>query len=120
MTIIPVAIHWGLRVILTILFLFSGSVSAQPLQGPRETIVVTGTYEPLTLEEIDRAIRVLPVRQQSIVLNSLVDVLRLDPSLDGTARAPNGIQADLSIRGASFGQTLILLNGMRLNDAQSG
>jgi iron complex outermembrane receptor protein len=90
------------------------------VQGPHDTIVVTGTYEPLTLEEIDRAIRVLPVRSQSVVLNSLADILRLDPSLDLTARAPNGIQGDLSIRGSSFGQTLILLNGMRLNDPQSG
>ena len=30
------------------------------------------------------------------------------------------MQADLSIRGASFGKTLVLLNGMRLNDPQSG
>ena len=30
------------------------------------------------------------------------------------------MQTDLSIRGANFGQTLVLLNGMRLNDVQSG
>jgi iron complex outermembrane receptor protein len=30
------------------------------------------------------------------------------------------VQVDLSIRGASFGKTLVLLNGMRLNDPQSG
>src|SRR5438067_13812629 len=90
------------------------------MQGQRDTIVVTGTYEPLTIEEIDRAIRVLPVRSQSLVLNTLSDVLKLDPSLDLTERAPNGVQADLSIRGSSFGQTLILLNGQRLNDPQSG
>jgi iron complex outermembrane recepter protein len=91
----------------------------QPSQGQRESIVVTGTYEPLTLEEIDRAIRVLPVRSQSLLLNTLTDVLKLDPSLDVAERAPNGIQADLSIRGGGFGQTLILLNGQRLNDVQS-
>jgi iron complex outermembrane recepter protein len=97
------------------------SLSAQPLQqGQRESVVVTGTYDPLTLEEIDRAIRVLPVRTQSLVMNSLVDVLRLDPSLDLASRAPNGVQADLSIRGSSYGQTLILLNGERLSDPQSG
>ena len=86
----------------------------------KETVVVTGTYEPLALEEIDRAIRVLPVRANSLVLNTLSDALKLDPSLDLAGRAPDGIQADLSIRGSSFGQTLILLNGQRLNDAQSG
>jgi iron complex outermembrane receptor protein len=85
-----------------------------------ETIVVTGTYEPLSLDEIDRAITLLPVRGQGLVLNSLVDVLRLDPSLDVQARAPGGVQDDLSIRGSSFEQTLVLLNGQRLDDVQSG
>jgi iron complex outermembrane receptor protein len=92
----------------------------QPSPGQTQSIVVTGTYEPLSLEEIDRAIRVLPVRSQSLVLNTLSDVLKLDPSLDLAERAPNGVQADLSIRGSSFGQVLILLNGQRLNDVQSG
>ena len=86
----------------------------------RETIVVTGTFEPMSLEEIDRAIRVLPARSQALILNSLSDLLKLDPSLDLQERAPNGVQADLSIRGSSFGQTLVLLNGMRLNDPQTG
>jgi len=87
---------------------------------PHETIVVTGTYEPLSLDEIDRAVTVLPVRDQTQVFNSLADVLRQDPSIDVEARAPDGVQSDLSIRGSSYAQTLVLLNGMRLNDAQSG
>src|SRR5207253_6537606 len=95
-------------------------MQGQPMQGQRDTIVVTGTYEPLTIEEIDRAVRVLPVRTQSLIFNTLSDALKLDPSLDFRERAPNGVQGDLSIRGSSFGQTLILLNGQRLNDAQSG
>ena len=60
------------------------------------------------------------MRSQSLVLNTLVDLLKLDPSLDFAERAPDGVQADLSIRGAGFGKTLVLLNGMRLNDPQSG
>src|ERR1017187_4504622 len=93
----------------------------QPQPQPQhETIVVTGTFEPLSLDEIDRAIRVLPARENALVLNTLVDLLRLDPSLDLQERAPDGVQTDLSIRGSSFGQTLVLLNGQRLNDVQSG
>jgi iron complex outermembrane receptor protein len=85
-----------------------------------ETVVVTGTYEPMSLEEIDRAIRILPARSESLVLNTLSDLLKLDPSLDFEERAPDGVQGDLSIRGSAFGKTLVLLNGMRMNDAQSG
>jgi iron complex outermembrane receptor protein len=107
-----------LRTRFTLLLAFA--TAAALAQQPSQTVVVTGTFEPLTLEEIDRAIRVLPARSQSLVLDSLVDLLRLDPSVDLQERAPGGVQADVSIRGASFGQTLVLLNGQRLNDVQSG
>jgi iron complex outermembrane receptor protein len=105
-----------------IVFLAFTPVLAPAQQPPqqRDTVVVTGTFEPMSLEEIDRAIRVLPARSQSLTLNTLVDLLKLDPSLDIEERAPGGVQGDLSIRGASFGQTLVLLNGMRLNDPQTG
>ena len=89
-------------------------------QAPvHETIVVTGTADPLPLAEIDRSVLVLPVRELNLLANSLADLLRLDASLDLLERGPNGIQADVSIRGGAFGQTLFLLNGLRLNDAQS-
>ncbi len=82
--------------------------------------MVTGTYDPLSLDEIDRAITLLPARNMTLLIDNLVDLLRLDPSLDLQERAPGGVQTDLSIRGGSFGQTLVLLNGQRLNDVQSG
>ncbi len=81
---------------------------------------MTGTFEPLSLDEMDRTLRVLPARENRLVLNTLVDLLRLDPSLDLQERAPDGVQTDLSVRGANFGQTLVLLNGFRMDDAQSG
>jgi iron complex outermembrane receptor protein len=81
---------------------------------------VTGTYEPIPLEEADRPVRSFDVRNLELVTNSFADLLKLDPSLDLRQRAPNGVQADLSIRGANFGQTLVLLDGLRLNDVQSG
>lgn len=49
-----------------------------------------------------------------------MDYLQLDPSVDLRQRAPDGVQADLSIRGSTFGQTLVLLNGLRMKDAQTG
>jgi iron complex outermembrane recepter protein len=85
-----------------------------------ESIVVTGTAEPVALEEADRSLTLLPVPPNLLLANTIVDFLRLDPSLDLQERGPNGMQADISIRGAGYGQTLILLNGQRLNDVQSG
>jgi iron complex outermembrane receptor protein len=82
--------------------------------------VVTGAWEPIPLEEADRTVETLPVRAAPLLFNSLAAFLRLAPTLDLRERAGNGVQADLSIRGAAFGQTLVLLNGRRLNDPQSG
>ena len=48
-----------------------------------------------------------------------VDALATEPSLDFRQRAPNDIQADVSIRGSSFGETLTLVNGVRMDDVQS-
>jgi iron complex outermembrane receptor protein len=101
-----------------LLILLAISLSAQ--QPVHQSIVVSGTWEPIPLEEADRAILSLPVRELRLTLISLPDLLRLDPSLDLRQRAPNGLQGDLSIRGATFGQTLVLLNGRRMSDPQSG
>jgi iron complex outermembrane receptor protein len=107
--------------VLLICFLaFSLCLNGQSPPTRTDSVVVTGTWEPLELDELDRSVTVLPVRTEELLLNSWMDVLRLDPSLDLRERAPNGVQSDISIRGANFGQTLVLLNGIRVNDAQSG
>jgi iron complex outermembrane receptor protein len=92
-----------------------------PAQTTRtEVVVVTGTAEPIPLEEIDRSVDVLPVAADTTLATALVDFLRSDASVDVMARAPGGVQTDVSIRGGSFEQTLVLLDGQRLNDPQTG
>ncbi len=106
--------------ILLLLPVFLCPAQQQQPAPQHETIIVTGTFDPLALDEMDRAITLLPARNMYLVTNTLSDLLRLDPSLDLEQRSPDGVQGDLSIRGGSFGQTLVLLNGLRLNDVQSG
>src|SRR5690606_39868569 len=53
-------------------------------------------------------------------VNTVTDVLRLVASIDVRARGERGVQTDFSIRGAHFGQMLMLVDGVRLNDPQSG
>ena len=81
---------------------------------------MTGAFDPVSFDEMDRVVTVSLAREQELLLKSIVDLLELDPSIDLQERAPDGVQTDLSIRGSNFGQTLVLLNGERLNDAQSG
>jgi iron complex outermembrane receptor protein len=84
-----------------------------------EQLVVTGSYDVVPLEETDRSVSTINVGQSPSSYRNWADVLQQDPSLDVQQRAP-GTSADISIRGSSFGETLILVNGLRLNDVQTG
>ncbi len=99
----------------------NGAAPQQHPQQRKDTVVVTGTYEPVPLGEADRDISVLDLpSRERILFGSIADLLRLDSSIDLGERVPGGVQSDISIRGGAFGQTLVLLNGFRLNDPQTG
>jgi len=83
-------------------------------------VLVTGTFEPIPLEETQRSVMSIGVQRAPLLFSSDVGYLRLDPSIDPQERAPGGVQSDLSIRGSTFGQTLVLIDGLRVNDAQTG
>ena len=107
------------RSVLIALFVFP-CLAQQPSPPPRkDVVVVTGTYEPVPLDESERTVRVFDVQRSRTLVNSVSDYLQMDSSVDLQRRAPGDTQADLSIRGGTFAQSLVLLNGMRINDAQS-
>jgi len=100
--------------------LFAQQSSQNPaIPSQQDSIVVTGTYQPVPLSESDRVVEVFHVNQNSILFDSFSDYLRQDSSVDLQQRAPDTVQSDISIRGGTYGQTLVLLNGIRINDAQS-
>lgn len=80
---------------------------------------MTGTFTPVPETEIDRSVNVIEVPNQGLLFKSWTDDLQFVPSIDLQQRAPNDIQGDLTIRGSTFGETLVLLNGMRMDDVQS-
>ncbi len=82
--------------------------------------MVTGTFGPVPVNEIDRSVSLIDTRDNLILFNHWTNYLQQDSSIDLQERGVDGVQADLSIRGSTFAQTLVLLNGLRMNDAQSG
>jgi outer membrane cobalamin receptor len=97
--------------------------TAQILSDPpppveKTIVVVTGTFEPAPLEEINRSVDVIEVRETAPLHHYWTEALESDASIDLRQRG-NGVQGDLSIRGSTFGQTLVLLDGLRMNDAQT-
>lgn len=102
---------------------FAGAQQSQTAKTPEpvaQSITVTTTVEPMPFSEGERSVDVLKPSAQPFLTNSAVDVLRTDPSLNVQARAGNGVQADLSIRGTTFEQSLVLLNGFHINDPETG
>ena len=51
---------------------------------------------------------------------SLAELLQFETGIDIRRRGPNDVQTDVSIRGGNFEQVLILLNGVRMSDPQTG
>jgi len=87
----------------------------------RQTVVVTGAARPVELGSVTRAMTIITREQiDRLPAQSVADVLRLSSSVDVRMRGVRGVQSDFAVRGASFGQMLVLVDGVRLNDAQSG
>ena len=112
-------------VLLSLLPCLPAFAQQTPPHGPalpvtQQAVEVTTTIPPIPLSESNRAVETLDTRDQPLLFNNFTDYLRQDPSLNLQARSPNGVQADLSIRGTTFEQSLILLNGLRINDPETG
>ncbi|MCJ7935975.1 MAG: TonB-dependent receptor [Chryseobacterium sp.] len=51
---------------------------------------------------------------------SIDEILQQVSGMDIRRRGANGVQSDIGFRGSSFEQVLLLLNGIRMNDSQTG
>lgn len=87
----------------------------------RPTVVVTASRVPLELSNVARTVDVMHAHDlQRLPVRSIQDALVFVPGVDLRTRGPYGAQSDVSIRGGSYEQTTVLLNGMRLTDPQTG
>jgi len=82
-------------------------------------MVVLGSSVPVPLAESSAAVVVLPVEDKTLLLESPQELLRQDASVYLEERGAGGGQADLVLRGGTFEQALVLLNGFRINDSQT-
>ena len=87
----------------------------------KDEIIVTAGMVPVSVSEVPRSVSIISQEDiQNSPVQNLQDLLSYVPELDVRARGLEGVQADVSIRGGSFEQTLILLDGVKLNDPQTG
>jgi iron complex outermembrane receptor protein len=118
----PMQLSGRRRAGLAIALACAGAAPAGAAQDPfRQTVVVTAAATPVELGTVTRTLTVITRDQiDALPVHSVAEVLRLASSVDVRARGERGVQTDFAIRGANFGQMLVLVDGVRLNDAQSG
>ena len=86
-----------------------------------DEIEVSAQRAPVTYSQVARIISVIESDQiEAAPVSSIQDLLEYALSVDIRQRGTHGVQADVSVRGGSFDQTLILLNGINLSDPQTG
>jgi vitamin B12 transporter len=86
-----------------------------------DTILIKSTRIDLPFKESSRTITVITseVIKNSAATN-VADLLQQVAGVDIRRRGTGGSQADLYIRGGGFDQTLLLVDGIKMDDAQTG
>ncbi len=106
--------------LISIVFLHS-SLAPGAQNSIEERVIVTANAYPVPFENLSRTVTVLTSDEISrLPVHSIADVLAYIASVDVRSRSPLGLQADLSVRGSAFSQVLILVDGLRINNSQTG
>ena len=86
-----------------------------------DSIVITSSRIDIPFQKKSKTIILITSKQiQKSTATSLVDLLQQSAGIDIRQRGVKGMQADLYIRGGSFDQTLLLIDGIKTEDPQTG
>src|SRR5690554_3608564 len=91
------------------------------MQYDLEEVEVTASRAPVLYSEVARVLSVIGAQEiEQMPAQSVQDLLEYVAGVDIRQRGAEGVQADISIRGGTFDQLLILLNGINITDPQTG
>lgn len=104
----------------TLLLLFIANLAlAQEIS--LDPVTVTSSLVEKRASQTGRNIAVIKGEYfQQLPVHSIDDLLRYVPGLEIQARGPQGSQSDIVLRGGTFQQVLVILDGIRLNDPNTG
>ncbi|MDB4199305.1 TonB-dependent receptor [Polaribacter sp.] len=86
-----------------------------------DTILIKSTRIDLPFKENSRTINVITAKDiKNSAATNVADLLQQVAGVDIRRRGSAGSQADLYIRGGGFDQTLLLIDGIKMDDAQTG
>ena len=110
----------SIKIVYVLLFTCA-SIYAQNDTIKLKEVIVSGNRISLPISEDSRTISYISneMIQQSAATN-LTDLLQNVAGIDIRKRGVEGMQSDLFIRGGSFEQTLLLIDGVKMDDPQTG
>jgi len=86
-----------------------------------DPVTVVSNFVPEPASKTGRnVISIKGDRFATLPVHSIDELLRFIPGFEAQMRGPAGAQADFSIRGGTFQQVLVILDGIRLNDPNTG
>lgn len=107
--------------IFTSLFVIYGHIQAQENSETLEEVLITAGRIDLSFSKNSRTIQIISSEEiENSGANNVADLLQQVTGVDIRRRGTGGSQADLYIRGGSFDQTLLLIDGIKVEDAQTG
>jgi len=105
---------------LALLGVFSNS-TAQEKEIELDPITITASLTPVSASKTGRNILIIKGDAlQKLPVQSIDELLRYVPGVEVQSRGPMGAQGDITIRGGTFQQVLVILDGIRLNDPLTG
>lgn len=94
---------------------------AQEKEIELDPITITASLTPVSASKTGRNILIIKGDAlQKLPVQSIDELLRYVPGVEVQSRGPMGAQADFTIRGGTFQQVLVILDGIRLNDPLTG
>ncbi|MFA8300859.1 MAG: TonB-dependent receptor plug domain-containing protein [Hyphomicrobiales bacterium] len=86
-----------------------------------DEVIVTAQRSPVVYSKIARVVNVIDKDEiAALPVQSINELLRYASGVDIRQRGSDDVQADVVIRGGTFDQTLVLLNGINITDPQTG
>ena len=84
-------------------------------------VVISSSRIDLPFKENSRTIQIVTAEDiKKLGVTNVADALQQIAGIDVRRQGVNGMQSDLYIRGESFDQTLLLIDGIKVDDAQTG
>mgnify|MGYP001244593979 CR=1 FL=1 len=109
------------KYILLLLLMPALTGTAQENEKQLDPVTITASLHPRKISQTGRNLVTFKGEDfAAMPVQSIDELLRYLPGVEVQMRGPMGAQSDIVLRGGTFQQVLVLLDGVRLNDPNTG